>query len=147
KAARLLIGIADRMNLRLVAVHADRNRHGADARAGLQLLFRARPVIENLGTELMAENNVPLRIHAEARARAFGLLDHLVGMMKGVKVRPANTAGKRLHQNLTHFRRRFRNLRSDKIAIAEYSSTHGNTLQEFLVAICKQAPERRAREY
>jgi hypothetical protein len=75
-----------------------------DARPGGKPLFGARPMVEDLGTELVPEHQILRRIDRVGRAAAAADLDAMFQMMDGVQVRPANAAGKRFRDDLPRFR-------------------------------------------
>jgi hypothetical protein len=97
EAAGKLVGVADRPR----TVGSGYHRDGTDARAGFQPAFRARAVVEQFGTELMAEDDVARQVHRPAASHAAGDIDHAMAMLAGVQVGTADATGQRSDNDLT----------------------------------------------
>src|SRR5437763_1384314 len=77
---------------------AQQRRPGADARADRQRARGGRPVLDDLGAELVAHDDVASQVHHARVAGAPRGLDELVGVLQRVEVGAADAAGEGAHQ-------------------------------------------------
>ena len=118
-AADIVVGIADARD----ALRGEQCRQRADMRAGLQLALGAGTIVDDLATELVAEDDVARQIHRLAP----GLdrhLHHALGVLSRVEVRAADAAGKRLDQHLAGSGCRRRHAVDDNLTVSKNRSPH-----------------------
>jgi hypothetical protein len=118
--ADIVVGIADALR----AFRSQQGRQRTDFRAGLELLRRARTVVQHLAAEFMAEHDVAGKVHRLAAGKVLCQLDHAVRVLARVQVGAADAAGQRLHQHHARTRLGFRHLIDDDLAVSENGSTH-----------------------
>jgi hypothetical protein len=120
-AARVVVRVADRLRSRVT--HQDRPR--ADARADGQRTGRARPVIDDLGAELVAHHDVAREVHDARIAGAAGRRHEHVGVLERVQVGSTDPARERPHEHLARPRLGHRHVSNEELPITHHGGTHG----------------------
>ena len=119
-AADIVVGIADALR----AFRGQQRRQRTYPGAGFQLALRARPVIEDLAAEFVAEHDVAGEVHRLAAGKMPGQFDHAVGVLARVQVGAADAAGQRLDQHLPRARLRLGHRIDDDLAVPENGCAH-----------------------
>ena len=120
-AADILVGIADALRPR----RRQQRRQRTDARAGLEPLLRARPVIDDLAAELMAEHDIARRVHRLAAGDACSDCGETMRVLARMQIGAADAAGERFDQHLLRTGHRLGHGIDDNLALPEDRSAHG----------------------
>jgi hypothetical protein len=118
--ADIVVGVADALR----AFRGQQRRQRTDFGAGLELLRRARTIIDHLAAEFMAEHDVARKIHRLAAGKMFCQFDHAVRVLARVQVGAADAAGQRFYQHHARTRFGFRHLVDDNFPVAENGCAH-----------------------
>jgi hypothetical protein len=118
--ADIIVGIADALR----AFRGQKRRQRTDLGAGLELLRRARTIVEHLAAKLMAEHDVAGKVHRLAAGKVFCQFHHAVGVLARVQVGAADAAGQRFDQHHAGPRLGFRHLIDDDLAVPENGCAH-----------------------
>ena len=118
--ADIVVGVADALR----AFRGQKRRQRTDFRAGLELLRRARTIVEHLAAEFMAEHDVARKIHRLAAGKMLCQFHHAVRVLARVQVGAADAAGQRLDQHHARARLGLRQLIDDDFPVAENGSAH-----------------------
>ena len=83
-------------------------------------------MVKDFGAELMAEDRVScgVEIRSERSAASAGQIDHMLHMMQGVQIGPADAAGERAHQDLTFARLQVGDLVAHQLPVSADHCTH-----------------------
>ncbi len=82
---------------------------------------RLRTVVENLGAELVAHDDVAADVHAHAARR---VVDELLGVLQRVQVGAADSARERFDEYFSGARNGIRHIVGDDFQIAHDGGTH-----------------------
>ena len=118
--ADIVVGVADALR----AFRGQKRRQRTDFGAGLELLRRARTIVEHLAAEFVAEHDVAGKVHRLAAGKMLCQFDHAVRVLARVQVGAADAAGQRLDQHHARARLGFRHLIDDDLAVSENGSAH-----------------------
>src|SRR6266851_3083823 len=123
-----VLGVATGVVVRVADALGSGGRHQhrarADARARLERAHRIRPVLDDLGAELVAHDDVAAQVHDARVAGPPRGRHELIGELERVQVRAADPAGQRADEHLARPRLGHRDIRHDQLAVPHDGGAH-----------------------